>query len=104
MGDQLSGGSDEGFGEINSDNLRNLSGELERRPADGTAEIQGSARPDSLSSGLLQKQVGAGPGKKLDPQGPVITLGQEVLRFEVVKGEILRKGGGGFVRGFQASS
>ena len=29
MGDQLSGGGDEGFGEINTDNLRNLLGEFE---------------------------------------------------------------------------
>jgi len=41
--------------------------------------------------------MGASSGKIADIEGRAVSLGQKVVRFEVVKGEILRQGGGGFV-------
>lgn len=104
VGGQFRGGGDECFGEIDTDNLRNLSGEFERSTTHGATEIQSPPGPDFSSSGFRKKQRGTSCGEIANPIRHRATLGKQGLGMEVMKRKILRENGGGFVSGFQARS
>ena len=103
-GTQGLGGANEAPRKIDADNFRNLPCQLKGGAPDRAAQVQGPVRLDFSGLGLRQKQVSTGGGKVLDPEWRAVSIGQKVVRFEVVKGEILRQGGGGFVSGFQERS
>ena len=57
-----------------------------------------------MAASFPEKQGNAVLGKIADPEGRDLPSGQKIFRLQVVKCEILREGGGGFVGGFQESN
>ena len=98
------GGADKDPGEINAHNLRNLPGQLKGRPSHRAPQVQSPAGLVFPGLHFRKKQGGAGGGEIADSKRRTVSPGKKAAWLEVVKRQILREGGGGFVGGFQARS
>ena len=103
-GTQVLGGANETSRKIDADNFRNLPCQLKGGASDRAAQVQGPVRLDFFGLGLRQKQGGTGGGKVLDPEWRPVSLRKKGGGLEIMKSQILRESGGGFVTGFQARS
>lgn len=75
------GGPNEGFGEIDPDNLRNFLGELKGGTSHGGAKIEGPPSLNPAPAGFPEKQGNAGLGKIADRKGRGAPSGQNFFRL-----------------------
>lgn len=91
------GGANEGFRKVDTEDPRDLSRQFKGSAADGTAQVENPVGTYSLAAGLRQEEASAGPGKVPNAEGRPEAAGQKSGGLEIMKSQILRKGGGSFV-------